>query len=54
MYTIKIDFDVFKELTLRRPTENISHNDVLRELLGLGPQKNPAPKPKPEPGPSIG
>ena len=40
MYKIEIDFDVFKGLTLRRSTENISYNDVLRELLGLGPQKN--------------
>ena len=38
---IEIDFDVFKALTLRRSTEDISYNDVLRELLGLGPQKNP-------------
>ena len=36
---IEIDFDVFKTLTLRRSTEDISYNDVLRELLGLSPQK---------------
>jgi len=35
MRTIEVDFDVFKALTLRRPTEQISENDVLRELLGL-------------------
>jgi hypothetical protein len=40
---IEIDFDVFKALTLRRSTEDISYNDVLRELLGLCPQKNPVP-----------
>ena len=37
---IEIDFDVFKDLTLRRSTEDVSYNDVLRELLGLPPQKN--------------
>jgi len=36
---IEIDFDVFKELTNRRATENITYNDVLRELLGLNPLK---------------
>jgi hypothetical protein len=45
MYTIEIDFDVFKGLTLRRSTENISYNDVLRELLGLGPQESPVNSP---------
>ena len=39
MMTIEIDFDVFKELTNRRETENISYNDVLRKLLGLNPLK---------------
>ena len=38
---IEIDFDVFKELTLRRSKEDVSYNDVLRELLGLPPKKNP-------------
>lgn len=37
MYTtIEIDFDVFKELTVRRDNESVSYNDVLRVLLGLG------------------
>ena len=40
MPTITVDFDVFKALTLRRPSEDISENDVLRELLGL-PRKAP-------------
>lgn len=43
MTNIEIDFDVFKALILRRSTEDISYNDVLRELLGLSPQKNPVP-----------
>jgi hypothetical protein len=37
MRTIDVDFDVFKALTLRRPTESVTENDVLRELLGLPP-----------------
>ena len=35
MRTIEVDFDVFKELTLRRPSEEVSENAVLRKLLGL-------------------
>jgi hypothetical protein len=35
MPTIEVDFDVFKALTARRPSEDISENDVLRQLLGL-------------------
>jgi len=39
MHTIEVDFDVFKQLTVRRETEEISYNDVIRELLGLGQSK---------------
>jgi hypothetical protein len=35
MPQIDIDFDVFKELTNRRPTEAVTCNDVIRELLKL-------------------
>lgn len=35
MRTIEVDFDVYKALTLRRPSESVTENDVLRELLGL-------------------
>ena len=36
MYTsIDIDFDVYKELTIRRKTHEMTENDVLREMLGL-------------------
>lgn len=35
--TIDVDFDVFKALTLRRPNESVTENDVLRQLLGLPP-----------------
>jgi hypothetical protein len=39
MRTIEVDFDVYKALTLRRPTEAVTENDVLRELLGLSPRR---------------
>ena len=39
MRTIEVDFDVFKALTLRRPAESVTENDVLRELLGLPPAR---------------
>lgn len=35
--TIEIDFEVFKEITNRRPTEEVTPNDVLRELFNLPP-----------------
>ncbi len=44
MTNIEIDFDVFKELTNRRATENVTYNDVLREMLGLSPLKVTATK----------
>ena len=51
MRTIEVDFDVFKALTMRRPSEDVSENDVLRELLGLPRKKGPvAPPPGPAPG----
>lgn len=40
MTNIEIDFDVFKELTNRRAAENVTYNDVLRDLLGLEPFKS--------------
>jgi len=39
MHTIEVDFDVLKQLMVRRETENVSYNDVIRELLGLGQSK---------------
>lgn len=39
MRTIEVDFDVFKAITMRRASEDVSENDVLRELLGLQPKK---------------
>ena len=37
MNKIEIDFDVFKAITIRRKTESMSPNDVLRELFNLPP-----------------
>jgi hypothetical protein len=37
MNSIEIDFDVFKELTVRRASEDVTYNDVIRDLLGLDP-----------------
>jgi hypothetical protein len=39
MKSIEIDFDVEKALFLRRTSEEVSYNDVLRDVLGLGPKK---------------
>lgn len=39
MPAIEVDFDVFKALTARRASENVTENDVLRELLRLTPRK---------------
>jgi hypothetical protein len=41
--TIEVDFDVYKAITLRRPSEEVTENDVLRELLGL-PSRSAAPQ----------
>lgn len=38
MVTIEVDFEVFKELTVRRTSESVAENDVIRELLGLTKQ----------------
>jgi Protein of unknown function (DUF2924) len=39
---IEVDFDVFKALTARRQSEEITENDVLRDLLRLPSQKTHA------------
>lgn len=36
MATIDVDFDVYKELTVRRQSESDTYNDVIRRLLKLG------------------
>jgi len=35
MPQIEIDFEVFKQLTNLRPTESVTYNDVIRQLLKL-------------------
>ena len=42
MRTIEVDFDVYKALTSRRPTEDVSENEVLRDILGLSPKRQRA------------
>jgi negative regulator of replication initiation len=38
MATIEVDFEVFKELTVRRESESMTENDVIRVLLGFDDQ----------------
>lgn len=45
MYTIEVDFDVYKELTKRRESEAMTYNDVVRDALKLGKAKPSAPLP---------
>ena len=45
-YQIEVDFDVYRELMLRRQREEITFNDVLRGLLGLGQGQRPS-EPRP-------
>ena len=40
MPMIEVDFDVFKAITARRPTEDVTENDVLRQLFGLSSLKD--------------
>jgi hypothetical protein len=51
MPTIEVDFDVFKALTVKRAAEEVTENDVLRELLGL-PSRTPSTRPMAPPGPA--
>jgi hypothetical protein len=48
MPNIYVDFDVFKALTARRATEDVTENDVLRQLLGFAAAQG---KPSGRPGP---
>jgi hypothetical protein len=41
MPVIEVDFDVFKALTARRPTEDVTENDVLRQLFRLPVRESP-------------
>src|SRR5260370_42442640 len=51
MPSIEVDFDVFKALTALRPSEEVTDNEVLRELLKLPPKK---PTPVSSDGPAPG
>lgn len=42
MATIDVDFEVYKELTIRRMSESDTYNDVIRRLLKIG--EAPVPK----------
>lgn len=35
MATINVDFEVYQQLTIRRRSESMTENEVIRELLGL-------------------
>jgi len=39
MATVEVDFEVFKQLTARRETEETTYNDVIRQLLKLPRQR---------------
>jgi hypothetical protein len=45
MATIDVDFDVFKELTVRRQSESDSYSDVIRRLLISGEAPTSMPQP---------
>lgn len=40
MVAIDVDFEVFKQLTVRRRAETVTENEVIRELLGLAQTNN--------------
>lgn len=51
MPTIEVDFDVFKALIARRSTEEVSENEVLRQILGLPTRRvGQTPPASPAPG----
>jgi len=39
---IEVDFEVYKAITLKRASEQVTENDVLREVFGLPPRKLPS------------
>ena len=43
MQTVEVDFEVYKQLTVRRATERVTYNDVIRELLGIKTEAAEAP-----------
>jgi hypothetical protein len=47
MQSVEVDFEVYKQLTVRRATEHVTYNDVIRDLLGLS-GKQALKQPNPE------
>jgi DUF2924 family protein len=43
MVSVDVDFEVFKELTSRRRSEDMTENDVMREILGISKPANSSP-----------
>ncbi len=43
MYSVEVDFDVYKAIFALRANEKVSENDVLRDLLKLGARREPSP-----------
>ena len=52
MHQVEIDFEVFKALTNLRPSEDVTYNDVIRDLLKL-PRATKANPPKSQAKPWI-
>ena len=46
-HTIRVDFQVWRELQTRRETEEMTENDVLRQVLDLPPLAAAPPPPPP-------
>ncbi|MEA3002305.1 MAG: hypothetical protein QOH81_1093 [Sphingomonadales bacterium] len=51
MAVIDVDFEVYKKLTVMRPDEATTYNDVLRRMLGLDEPKSDAPARAARPAP---
>jgi hypothetical protein len=47
MVTIDVTFDTYKELTVRRATEAMTYDEVIRGLLKLPPATKETPHPSP-------
>lgn len=45
-HTLFVDFDVWKAIQNKRPVEEVTENDVLRELLGLPSARHAYPPPR--------
>ena len=50
---IDVDFDVWKAITTRRTSPEMTENSVLRNLLGLGEARNDVPRVMPEPQAAV-